>query len=347
MRPDCDVRHQVPQRPLRPVLHTTQRCLRKPTAALRHLRSHDRHPLRPAPGRKADRPPAVHVAVPDAPPRAVPRRRPPGRRRRGAAVGRRLAASVVATSLLVGGAAGVAGAAAWDQWGTQRLRARPARPPRGAPRRWWTRPTGPRPRARCEQVAQQVLPSVVKIDVAGPQESGSGSGIILSSDGQILTNNHVVAIAGGSGQHLGLLQRRVLGEGEGPGHRPAHRHRRDPGRGRLRAHPGHHRQVLRPRGRAGRGGDRLSVRPGVDRDERHRQRARPAGRRGVGRPGQHHGVPGHPDRRGDQPRQQRRTAGRPQRPRGRHRRLHPDHRARRAPSRAARSDSASRSRSTR
>ncbi|GCD92075.1 hypothetical protein NLS1_40810 [Nocardioides sp. LS1] len=50
-----------------------------------------------------------------------------------------------------------------------------------------------------EQVAQQVLPSVVKIEVSGPQESGSGSGIILSSDGQILTNNHVVEIAGSSG----------------------------------------------------------------------------------------------------------------------------------------------------
>ncbi|GAB3771214.1 hypothetical protein GCM10027600_28830 [Nocardioides ginsengisegetis] len=48
-------------------------------------------------------------------------------------------------------------------------------------------------------MAQQVLPSVVKIEVSGPQESGSGSGIILSSDGQILTNNHVVEIAGSSG----------------------------------------------------------------------------------------------------------------------------------------------------
>jgi putative serine protease PepD len=40
---------------------------------------------------------------------------------------------------------------------------------------------------------------VVKINVAGQTESGSGSGIILSKDGDILTNNHVVAVAGKSG----------------------------------------------------------------------------------------------------------------------------------------------------
>ena len=50
-----------------------------------------------------------------------------------------------------------------------------------------------------ESVAQQVLPSVVEIEVSGPQGAGSGSGIILTSDGQILTNNHVVELAGDSG----------------------------------------------------------------------------------------------------------------------------------------------------
>jgi len=51
-----------------------------------------------------------------------------------------------------------------------------------------------------ESVAQKVLPSVVKIDVVGQQEAGSGSGIVLTADGTILTNNHVVAVAGNGGK---------------------------------------------------------------------------------------------------------------------------------------------------
>jgi putative serine protease PepD len=48
-----------------------------------------------------------------------------------------------------------------------------------------------------EKVAASVLPSVVKINVRGSQGEGSGSGIIISSDGEILTNNHVASVGEG------------------------------------------------------------------------------------------------------------------------------------------------------
>ncbi|MET1038454.1 MAG: trypsin-like peptidase domain-containing protein [Aeromicrobium sp.] len=55
------------------------------------------------------------------------------------------------------------------------------------------------PAGTVEQVAAKVLPSVVQINVKGGQESGSGTGIIISSDGNILTNNHVVDVASDGG----------------------------------------------------------------------------------------------------------------------------------------------------
>ncbi|HTW20390.1 MAG TPA: trypsin-like peptidase domain-containing protein [Mycobacteriales bacterium] len=57
--------------------------------------------------------------------------------------------------------------------------------------------TGPRSYAR---IASAVLPSVVSINVTSSNEDDTGSGVILQSNGYILTNNHVVAAAtGGSG----------------------------------------------------------------------------------------------------------------------------------------------------
>ncbi len=53
------------------------------------------------------------------------------------------------------------------------------------------------PAGSVQEVAANVLPSVVSIDVTEGSTSGEGSGIVLSADGIIMTNNHVVS-AGGS-----------------------------------------------------------------------------------------------------------------------------------------------------
>jgi putative serine protease PepD len=49
-------------------------------------------------------------------------------------------------------------------------------------------------------VAGQVEPSVVSIGVQGEGGSGEGSGVVLDTEGHVLTNNHVVAPAGGGGR---------------------------------------------------------------------------------------------------------------------------------------------------
>ncbi|RKT83582.1 putative serine protease PepD [Saccharopolyspora antimicrobica] len=57
------------------------------------------------------------------------------------------------------------------------------------------------PAGSVQQVADKVLPSVVQLQLVTARGGGEGSGIVLSSDGYILTNNHVVA-GGGSGGRL-------------------------------------------------------------------------------------------------------------------------------------------------
>jgi putative serine protease PepD len=60
---------------------------------------------------------------------------------------------------------------------------------------------------RCDvsRVAGAALPAVVTVFVEGEEGSGSGSGAIISDDGRILTNDHVIAAAGATGTFEVLL----------------------------------------------------------------------------------------------------------------------------------------------
>jgi putative serine protease PepD len=56
-------------------------------------------------------------------------------------------------------------------------------------------PKAAAPTGSVAAVSAKVLPSVVKIQIKQGQQGEEGSGIVLSADGLILTNNHVVAAA--------------------------------------------------------------------------------------------------------------------------------------------------------
>ncbi len=106
---------------------------------------------------------------------------------------------ILAAALLVGGLGGLAGAAGFnmvdDLVGGDAVPASPSTGPTTTAVS--DTPDTPAADGSVEQVAASVLPSVVKITVSGPQGSGSGSGAVLSEDGEILTNNHVVEGAEG------------------------------------------------------------------------------------------------------------------------------------------------------
>ena len=114
----------------------------------------------------------------------------------------RLFAGVAAVALLVGGTAGTVGGVIGDnvtENGTGPISALDQQEPQAQQSANF--PTG-----SVEQVAQQVLPSVVQLQVRGAQVVGEGSGVVLSSDGTILTNNHVVDTAAGDGEITAVLQ---------------------------------------------------------------------------------------------------------------------------------------------
>ncbi|WP_193609600.1 S1C family serine protease [Nocardioides lijunqiniae] len=155
----------------------------------------------PPPSHRPDEPTDSTQPLPFAvPPAAAPAPAPtsrPATRRRGRAG---LAAASVGASLLVGGAAGVGGAAAFNAYDDDGGGASSSATPDRTTSQVADTPDSDAPAGSVEEVASSVLPSVVKLDVSGGQGAGSGSGIILSSDGQILTNNHVVELAGDDGR---------------------------------------------------------------------------------------------------------------------------------------------------
>ena len=132
--------------------------------------------------------------IPPGPPMppAGPPALPPARRARG------FSAAVVAMALVAGVGGGIAGAAAWDTWGAE-----DATGATGANATSVNAPLSPAPERAAdgsvEQVAADVLPSVVQINVTTADGGGSGSGVILTADGRILTNNHVVELAANGG----------------------------------------------------------------------------------------------------------------------------------------------------
>ncbi|WP_324194080.1 trypsin-like peptidase domain-containing protein [Nocardia blacklockiae] len=103
-----------------------------------------------------------------------------------------LLAGAVALALVSGGVGGAVGALVTDSGdsGSTAVNALDAPSPKAG------QPVANAPAGTVPAVAQKVLPSVVMIRVAGARAEGEGSGVVLSSDGMILTNNHVASGAG-------------------------------------------------------------------------------------------------------------------------------------------------------
>jgi len=106
---------------------------------------------------------------------------------------------VAPTALLVGAASGVGGAAVYSATNDSS-----ATPSVTVPLNGNQAAPAAAPDGSVQSAAAKVLPSVVKIAVASQQGAATGSGIVISKDGLIVTNNHVVA-GGGPGAQITVM----------------------------------------------------------------------------------------------------------------------------------------------
>ncbi len=106
--------------------------------------------------------------------------------------GRQLAA-VAAITAVLGGLVGGGAVAVFDRGGTTTVATA------SVPRDSSPAPTSASQSGTVEAAAATATKSVVTLAVRGGSEGGTGSGVVIRSDGYILTNEHVVAAAGGTG----------------------------------------------------------------------------------------------------------------------------------------------------
>lgn len=99
-----------------------------------------------------------------------------------------IVATATALALVAGFAGGWAGSA-WESSNSAASDSSLSRLNTGAP---VSQDLTPAPTGSVQQVAAAVLPSVVSVLASSGQSAGEGSGVILTADGLILTNNHVV-----------------------------------------------------------------------------------------------------------------------------------------------------------